>query len=95
MNVVQVGHEKGRSRLIEKMGPFIQHLPLIEAHFADTLRAWGKQPGDDIVLMVMNEGEMDLLLNLACSCSLHNINISNFMVVAASPTILPMIHAVG
>ena len=67
----------------------------IETHFKGVLKAWGKVPGDDIVLMVMNEGEMDLLVNFACSCRTHNISMSHMMVVAASESILPMIRATG
>jgi hypothetical protein len=78
------------------MGPFITNLPRIEAHFREVLMdKWGKRPGDDVVLMVMNEGEMDLLLNLACSCHVHNITATNMVVVAASPPNLPMIEATG
>jgi hypothetical protein len=91
----KVGHEKGRERLIEKMGPFISNLLRVEDHFREILATAGKRPGDDIVLMVMNEGEMDLLLNLVCSMHASNISVANMMVVAASPVILPMIHATG
>lgn len=48
----KVGHEKGRSRLAEKMGPFIQNLEQVEDIFKAKLKQWGRKPGDNIVLMV-------------------------------------------
>ena len=77
------------------MGPFLRNIVAIENHFKHVLQEWGKVPGDDVVLMVMNEGEMDLLVNFACSCHTHNISMSHMMVVAASESILPMIRATG
>ena len=31
--------------------------------------------GDDVVVMVVNEGEIDLYLNFACSCQQNNVTI--------------------
>lgn len=40
--------------------------------------------GGDVVVMVVNAGEMDLFMNFACSCRLHNISLNNVLVFAAS-----------
>jgi hypothetical protein len=40
--------------------------------------------GDDLVVMVINEGEIDLYLNFACSCRLHNISMSKVLVFVGS-----------
>ncbi len=34
--------------------------------------------------MVVNEGEIDLYMNFACSCKLHNISLSNVIIFAGS-----------
>jgi hypothetical protein len=40
--------------------------------------------GSDVVVTVVNQGEMDLFLNFACSCRQHGISLSNFLVFAGS-----------
>ena len=40
--------------------------------------------GDDLTVMVVNEGEIDLFLNFACSCRLHDISMKNVLVFAGS-----------
>jgi hypothetical protein len=91
----KVSHEKGRSRLVEKMGPFVAHLDEVEELFKSILSKWGKSPGDDIILMVLNEGEVDMLLNFACSCTAHNISLSNVLAVVASEEIVPIVESTG
>ena len=44
--------------------------------------------GDDLTVMVVNEGEIDLYLNFACSCRLHNLTMSNVIVFAGSRYII-------
>lgn len=91
------GHENGRVRLAEKMGPFLQHLPAIEEYCFKRLKERGILPPEavppvrgaprprglgDVVVMVVNEGEMDLLANLACS--LERYLLLNGLVVSIS-----------
>ena len=88
-------HDMGRARLREKMGPFIENLSFIESLFKETLTAHNLHAGSDIVLMVVNEGEIDMILNFACSSRFHNISLSNVVVVSASEEIIPVIKSVG
>ena len=44
----------------------------------------GLHPGDNVVVMVTNAGEMDLLLNFVCSCKHHNISMNNVLVFTGS-----------
>ena len=37
-----------------------------------------------MTVMVVNEGEIDLYLNFACSCRLHDISMKNVIVFAGS-----------
>ena len=41
--------------------------------------------------MVINEGEIDLYLNFACSCRLHDISMSNVIVFAGSRCVLQIL----
>ena len=40
--------------------------------------------GDDIMVMVVNEGEIDLYLNFICSCKQNKIDMKKILVFAAS-----------
>ena len=40
--------------------------------------------GDDLLVMVVNEGEIDLFFNFACSCKQHGIVLRNLIVFAGS-----------
>jgi hypothetical protein len=79
-----VAKKKGRMALIEKLNPLLKHLGDVERTWVQLLAARGIHPGDDIVLMVLNDGEYDLYLNFACSCRAHGISLHNVVVVCAS-----------
>ena len=49
----------------------------------------------DVVVMTVNDGEMDLLSNFACSCHHHNVSTRNMLVFAGSEHILESIEAMG
>lgn len=83
----KVPKDRGRDRFKEKMMPFLNFFngPWgIGSQVASKLRSRGLTPGDDVVVMVVNEGEIDLFLNFACSARLHNITLDNFLVFAGS-----------
>ena len=78
---------KGFLRVSDKLGPFLSHLDGaagIALSLQEKLRSRGVRAGDDLVVMVVNEGEIDLFLNYACSCRLHNISLANNMVFSGS-----------
>jgi hypothetical protein len=81
----KVPKENGRIRTKDKLGTFLTHFDDIQAQFDAKLEKHGIKTGDDLVVMVVNEGEIDLFLNFACSCRLHDISLNNMMVFAGSP----------
>jgi hypothetical protein len=80
----KVPKENGRARTKDKLGTFLTHFDAIQAQFDAKLAKHGIKAGDDLVVMVVNEGEIDLFLNFACSCKLHDISLNNMMVFAGS-----------
>lgn len=79
-----VAKKRGRISLSQKFSPLLQHLSSVERTWTQLLDARGIQPGDDLTLMVVNDGEIDLFLNFACSCRAHGIPLHNVMVICAS-----------
>jgi len=73
------------------MGPIFQNLAAIEKLIRAKLKFRDINQGDDVVTMVTNDGEMDLFLNIACSCRAHNISLRNVLVFAASKYVLPVV----
>jgi hypothetical protein len=47
------------------------------------------------VVLVANEGVMDLLLNLICSCRQNKIDVSRFMIFVGDPSYIELIHSMG
>lgn len=80
----KVPKENGRLRTKDKLGTFLEHFEDIEQQFDAKLKKHNIQKGDDLVVMVTNEGEIDLFLNFACSCRLHDISMNNVLVFAGS-----------
>ena len=78
------GNFKGRNRFIDKLNPLLRSLVEVEREMDNLLLERGIGRGDDLVVMVVNAGELDLFLNFACSCRLHNISLYNMLVFAAS-----------
>lgn len=56
----------------------------IEAQLKEKLDSNGIKKGDDLIVMVVNEGEIDLFLNFACSCRAVNLSMKKVFVFAAS-----------
>lgn len=80
----KVPKENGRLRTKDKLGTFLAYFEDIHVEFEAKLKKHGIKKGDDLVVMVVNEGEIDLFLNFACSCKLHDISMNNIMVFAGS-----------
>ena len=90
-----VANDQGRKKLADKMGKLLLNLDSLESYVINRLIARGLQPGSDIVVMVVNAGEMDLLANFACSCQAHNISMRNMMVFSGSDDVIPLIESFG
>lgn len=80
----KVPKENGRLRTKDKLGTFIKFFDEIQIQFDNKIKKHSIRAGDDLVVMVVNEGEIDLFLNFACSCKLHSISLNNIMVFAGS-----------
>jgi len=99
--VSQIPSNKDRQHLRTKMENLLTGLSQIERRIAEKLQPLlelkkkKKQKDVDVVLMTVNPGEMDLLVNFACSCAHHKIDTSNMIVFAASATIVESITALG
>eukprot|EP01033_Poteriospumella_lacustris_P013982 gene13982-9986_t len=91
----KVPKERGRERTKDKLGTFLKNFDEINADFEAKVASHGIKAGDDLVAMVVNEGELDLFLNFACSCQLHNISLNNVLAFAGSSGIVPFIEATG
>lgn len=80
----KVPKERGRERTKDKLGAFLKNFDEINTEFEAKIASHGIKEGDDLVAMVVNEGELDLFLNFACSCRLHNISLNNILAFAGS-----------
>ena len=91
------GTERGRQRLREKMGPFLRLLDIVREVVLRRLVQGGfsSSGGQDITIMVVNEGELDLLLNFVCSCKQNNVSMSNILVFAGSSGVVRTVEALG
>lgn len=94
----KVPKERGHARTVEKLGAFTRHFDGpngIDTQLREMLDRYNVRAGADLVVMVINEGEIDLFLNFACSCRLHNISTSQVLVFAGSREIVTMIESTG
>jgi len=89
--------ERSRTKTALKWSPFIRQFDAMEKYIKSRLLSKGyrEQGVEDLVIMVVNEGEFDLFMNLACSCELHGISMNNFVVFAGNPEMLSQIEGVG
>lgn len=87
--------EKGFVRLKEKLGGLLDMFSDLTAQLDEKLTSFKIERGDDVIVMVVNEGEIDLFLNFACSCRLHNISLTKLMVFCASSEIVSIVESTG
>ncbi len=80
----KVPKDRGRERLKQKLGPLLTYFDEIQTQLSAKLDSNNIVRGDDVVIMVVNEGEIDLFLNFACSCRLHDISLKKVLVFAGS-----------
>jgi hypothetical protein len=89
------GNQKGRQRFIDKLKPLLASLSEVEKEMDNLLLERNLSRGADVVVMVVNEGEMDLYMNFVCSCQAHNLSLANIIVFSASAEIIPLISSTG
>jgi hypothetical protein len=91
--------KEGRLRLQEKMEIFLKNFEhgsnSITKQLKKKLADNNIEAGDDLIVMVVNEGEIDLYMNFACSCQLHDISLDHLIVFAGSQEIVKVIEATG
>jgi len=91
----KVPKDNGRERVRDKLMPFLENFDDIQNTLTDKLDENDITEGSDLVVMVVNEGEIDLFLNFACSCRQHDISLNNVIVFAGSSEIIPLIESTG
>jgi hypothetical protein len=78
-----VPRDRGRFRMYDKLGPYVRRFngpDGIEQQLDDLLKSRGLKSGDDVVVMVTNQGETDLFMNFACSCQQNGLSLHNMLV---------------
>jgi Nucleotide-diphospho-sugar transferase len=90
-----VNRIKSRRRLRDKIVPLIQHFDTIVGSVRDKLLSRNFNPGADMIVMTLNDGELDLFINYACSCYQHNISLTNTIVFSASAEAVHLIESTG
>lgn len=90
-----VANANGRKLLAKKMVKLLPGLPGLEKVMRDKLNARNLPPGADIVVMVVNAGEIDVLANFVCSMAKYHISMSNVVVFAGSADLVPIIESFG
>ena len=89
----RVPKERGFQRVLDKLGSFVKSFGAIRKMLNTKLSARGIKQGDDVVVLVVNEGEIDLFVNFACSCKLHGIDMRNVLVFAGSKEVMSLVDA--
>jgi len=93
----QSSHSDGRKRLVQKLHPFLANLDSISSSLLQQLVNRGFVPNTDmdVVVMVLNDGVMDVFLNYICSCRQHNISVERVLVFTSNKELVPLIEATG
>jgi len=93
----KAANDKGRARLREKMQPFLESFDTTNDGLRSILAARGLKVGDDVVVMVVNDGEADLFFNFACSLSAYGLRhiMRRVLVFSGSAELVPLIKVTG
>jgi hypothetical protein len=73
------------------------HLDRVVYDFAEVMGPAQDSQGQTrtVLVMVANEGVMDLLLNFVCSCQANGVSIANLVVFLGQPEFAPLLQAMG
>ena len=69
--------------------------PFVDGGVATTLEGDAGRERRSVLVMVANEGVMDLLLNFLCSCRSAGLNTGSMVVFVGQPEYIPLVHAIG
>jgi hypothetical protein len=88
---------RSRTKTAAKFRPFVENFDSLDTYVKERLssRKFHDRGVKDLVVMVVNAGELDLFMNLACSAHKHGISLENFVVFAGSKEIVPIIEYTG
>jgi hypothetical protein len=87
----------GRNRLKEKFLPLLKKFWDINSVIVRNLMKKSMQPGDSVVVMVVNDGEIDLLFNYFCSVKRYGLSylIQRIIVFTSSMELVSIIESTG
>jgi hypothetical protein len=90
----------GRAVVRTQLGNLFEHLHDMERIILAKLKASHSnlKPGDDVILIVLNDGEIDIFINFACSMRAHGLEASylhKVVVFAGSDELADMVDATG
>ena len=91
----KVSRKRNREKVNRKMQPFFNNFEKMDSFVEYKIKSRGFKPGDDVILMVMNTGEVDLFFNFACSCKFHGISLEKVIVLSANEEIVNIIENTG
>lgn len=93
-----VANDKGRLLQSQKMDALLRHLEDLQSQVLALLAEHGLHPGDDLIVMVLNDGEMELYANFVCSLQRHGLAekvLRRSLVFTSSAESLPLLRAMG
>ena len=92
----KVSIARSRLKTSWKFRPFMFYYDDMIKYVHQRLSFFKKKNVKDLIVMVVNEGELDLFLNFMCSISLHNIDlIANIVVFCGSEAIVSLVDKTG
>ena len=88
---------RSREKTALKFWPFAENFNAMERYLKNKLdsRGYAAKGIDTLVVMVVNAGELDLYMNLACSAELHGVSMDNWVVFSGSESIVDIIETTG
>jgi hypothetical protein len=91
------GNSAGRDSLLNKIGPLFMNLQELEVIIRNNATHHNIAQNDDIVVVVINDGEIDIFLNFVCSCHAHKLDyiLRKVFVFVGSAELVPIIESVG
>lgn len=78
------------------MRQFLVSYGAVRSYISGILTQHSVHPGDDAIVMIVNEGEIDLFMNYVCSLHINNVtNRVKTIVFVTSPNLMPIVQSIG